>query len=279
MRRALTAMVCVCLCLAAVAARAGGATWIRLVDARKNVPLEFWEKTEDLRALQSTLHWRMPTAVYVDGKVLPYARYGKDAGAVLAGGEGEKVDGMAEIEKELGMTAPEEAQVRSDRLSLVVGGTGTKAAVGSEFADGEHTLYPGGLTFKLEKGAVTAVAGALAKTGPAAMSLRCVPVDINSPGTPAPVTVTQGGFQLFEATLTGAGAQVLRLFLPVSVEDYTVRLGTTAEVRLRIAEDGLRLQGTPTLAAGYAADVRGFTLAVYATSFPAPAAPATPGST
>lgn len=272
MRKLLIPIVCVCLCLTTAAARAGGATWIRLVDARKNVPLEFWEKTDDLRGEQSTLHWRMSTAVYIDGKALPYGHYGKDTGAVLgAGGDGEKVEGMAEIEKELGMSAPEEAQVRSDRLSLVVGGTGTKAAVGGEFADGEHTLYPGGLKFTLAKGAVTAVAGALAKTGPAAMSLRCTAVDINSPGTPAPVTVTQGGLKVFDAVLSGAGAQVLRLFLPVSAEDYSVRLGAAGEVRLRVAEDGLQLQGTPALAAGFAADVRGFTLAVYSTALPAPA--------
>jgi hypothetical protein len=66
--------------LACLATPSSAATvFVRFVDAEFQMPLEFWQHTAEQPTVGHPMHFRMPTAVLVDDKVIPFAKHEKAA--------------------------------------------------------------------------------------------------------------------------------------------------------------------------------------------------------
>ena len=254
---------------------------IRLVDAITGTPLEYWDKNIDQPALKSTLYWRMPRTVYVDGQPWAYAKYGRqDADLMTKDDQGGKA--MDDLEKELGTAGPQDAEVRSDRATDIQSGSGLKALASGDLADGEHTLQPGTLRFKIQKGELAETAGPLSKAGPGAVRLACHPIDFSlastlRPGSPIEVVCTSGALAVFRDVLVTGDALALRLYLPASDASYTLKAAGCGEFNFTVNDAGVRLQGQPALAEGLLATSDRFAITVTTKSAsPKPAARTSP---
>lgn len=254
-----------------------GSVFIRLVEGRSGTPVEFFEKSVLQPELGNTLHWRMPQTVFVDGTAQRFPRYGGGDGTSLIQDDAkpEGMAGVADMEKELGTDAGEDGHIRSDMASQVLGGTGPKALVTAEVADGEHTVLPGAATFTVANGSVTKVAGTLVKKAESELRLPCRPVDISFPKSAGPAVqamVTQAGKSVFQEILNGQGAQTLRLLLPESAQDYAIQSAECGDCTFRVGATGVTLTGTPRPKPNYSVAAQGFVLAFAGPAIPPPAA-------
>jgi len=249
---------------------AHAAVWIRLVDAATGVPLEFWEKTLAQEELRNPQEWRMPDAVFVDGTALPFSRYGGDAaaGTLAEDKDGETIPGMAEIEKELGAAAPVDEEVNSERAAEVQGGTGLRAQVSVNAADGEHRVHPGGHAFHVLKGEATEAVAPLVKVSGTQLRLPCRPVDIGVPDAflakAHSLAVSSGGHEVFREEFAPGKGLAVRLYLPESDEGYRFNLAPDMQVEARLEADGLRLAAEPRLPDGLGLDIHGAALTLHA---------------
>jgi hypothetical protein len=277
MGKALGMFAAVCLLLPDALA---GDVSLRLVDAPRKVPLEYWEKDVDLPG-QGKLLYRAPDTVYVDGKALEYGSDFKQQATLkqdeAAEDNDELLDELAGKSKKKG----KEQEIRSDRAQDVL--SGFKAEVHWDATVGEHVFEPGGLRFKMDDlGEVSPKDPALCKEAFDALRVLCVPVHIDfvpadSKGGNLHVSVWSGGKSvLTEETLkvAGPGASI-RLYVPESKQPYTVKSGC-GTASFTVEQGAIRLQGEPGLPAGMAVVVQGASLGFVAVrGRPASASPAT----
>lgn len=241
------------LCLFAGLAQAQ--THIRLVDAEKGIPLEYWAK--DVAHDDGVVfHYRMPSTILVDGKPLPYVRPNAGGIDVDAGQDDPLLE--LETEKQAGPT------FQSDQKDAVETGGGPRAEVAAEFAPGTHTLEPGGKTFTIHAdGYATQGDAGLAVLEPLKLRLTCQPVAIClEPYPQAPpqveLTVASGGQVVYEEVLrwcyTAPGTHnpdgprprrpVVHLYLPPSDQPYTATTSTGCTVRFLLDNDTLKAVDT-----------------------------------
>jgi hypothetical protein len=221
-----------------------------LVDARRTVPLEFWQKDEPLA--NGTMYHRLPTGVFIDDASPNYAAYGADKGNIDGGND-------SDFEREM---VPE-PKIDSDRKGDVVGNIGVKALVKAEVKDGAHTFHPGGLRFTAtDADGIASTEPALERKTRLCFYVRCYPVDFNllrnseGPGK-TDVSVTSGGKLVYEDTLDSRTPAVLRLYLPPGA--YAFAASGMGTLSLTVSPTGVK---SDKASDGLAVFTRDFTVAL-----------------
>lgn len=238
------------LLVASLASPAAAEISIRLADAGQEVPLEYWTKDVPLPD-GGRMFYRGPGLVFVDGKALEFGSYINQQGLLKEAKPEAGDDLLDELE---GKEKKKEKQIHSDRQQDIL--SGFMAEVRGDFAQGEHTIEPGGLRFSVDEfGEVSSHSPMLAKAGTESLRLLCTPLHIdfvpNGQGARIQVRVSSGGKQILsEDTLqTGRGSCSLRLYLPISDQPYTV-LTNFGSASFVLAKNGLHLHGDPKLPPG-----------------------------
>lgn len=270
-----TAATAVALVAALVAAAEASETWIYLVDAKYQAPLEFLQKTADERRhLGHTIHYGSPQSVYIDGQERPFERYNRMD--PLQDDDEDDPGGAEEFEADLGMAGPKPSTVKSDGRTKVETGTGIKALIKADLADGKHLLHPGSIQFTARDSSIVDHPS-FVKTGPTSYNLLCYPVDLNllpnSGEVRTRVSVNSGKHRVYQRLVHGRGSQAARVYLPASATGYRVRVRGHGELTLSLSAAGVQFIGEPRLEAGYTVRCDGFAIGLIKLRRPEPVAP------
>ncbi len=257
---------------ALVGAAVGGETWIYLVDARYQAPLEFLRKTVKEKSLDQVVHYDIPGKVYIDNQPRAYSQYGEKKS--LLGDDDDDVAGMAELEADLGTDGPAKSAVKSDARTKVEGGTGVRTLIAAGLADGKHLLHPGEIRFTVHNGEIQKHPS-FVKTGPSSYNLLCHAVDLNiypagsRDGTK--VTIFSGKHIVHQRVLYKKQPKILRIYLPASTRGYRVAVANQGTFSFAVSDTGVQLLGEPQLQAGYIVREENFAIGLKQLRSPQPA--------